>query len=248
MTNLKEYFYNVNNYSDPIIKKFIYDFTDKFNPFLLIALNKEFLNSYLLDLDEMNEWRVKDDFEPLENLIGKEELDKSTNVLCRIFTFSDGVFNTEEVREKKCNLSYNDHSDMTNKIFAFQYCMQEIVIAENSKAINKSRITPEAKLKDYTSEVWFRVGVLIASGELEELLKLHGSARKVASYLDLEKSRPYISDSRYSVQKTGFQRVLRNTNIYNDSTKILKIYNHCKENKISMTADFIDIHSEIKPK
>lgn len=134
MENLKEYFYNVNNYSDPIIKKFIYDFTDKFNPFLLISLNKEFVNSYLLDLDEMNEWRVKDDNDPFENLFGKEEIDKGTNVLCRIYSYLNGVFKTEEVREQKCNLSYSDHSDMTNKIYAFQFCMQEIINSENSKA------------------------------------------------------------------------------------------------------------------
>lgn len=134
MTNLKEYFYNVNNYSDILIKKFIYDFTDKFNPFLLLALNKEFLNSYLLDLDEMNELRVKNDFEPLENLICKEELNKSINVLCRMYTYSNGVFKTEEVREQKCNLSYSDHSNMTIKIQDFQFCMQEIIAAENSKA------------------------------------------------------------------------------------------------------------------
>ncbi|WP_339918512.1 hypothetical protein [uncultured Flavobacterium sp.] len=112
--------------------KFIYDFTDKFNPFLLMALNKEFLNSYLFDLDEVNEWRVNDDFEPLENLIGKEELDKSTNVLCRMYTYSDKVYEIKEVLEHYSNLSDNEHTKIAAKIQDFQYCMHKIILWLNS--------------------------------------------------------------------------------------------------------------------
>lgn len=137
MINIKEYFYNTNHYSDPIIKKFIYDFTDKFNPFLLIALNKQFVIGYLTEMDEMNELKVKEDFEPIENLIDKNELDKGMNILCRIYSYSDGIFEIEELFEQYHNLSYSDHRSMITKIEDFQYCMQEIVLWLNSKSVSQ---------------------------------------------------------------------------------------------------------------
>lgn len=135
MTNLKEYFYNTNHYSDPIIKKFIYDFTDKFNPFLLISLNKEFLNSYLLDLDEINEGKVKHDNDPSENLLGNETLDKMRRILCRVYSYSDGIFKIDEVLEQYYNLSYVHHKTMYTKIQDFQICMHEIILWLNSESI-----------------------------------------------------------------------------------------------------------------
>ena len=103
-------------------------------------------------------------------------------------------------------------------------------------------------LKDYTKEVWFVVGSLIATGEMETLLQKHKSATQVAKILKIEKSRPYITDSKYNLKNNGVQNVERNTNIYNDYDKILKIYNHCTQNKKSMTDDFIKIYNKIEHK
>lgn len=128
MVNLKEYFYNTNQYSDPIIMKFIYDFTDKFNPFLLMELNKEFLMTYLNEMDQMNEWKVKKDFDVLENILGKEELNSRTNILCRAYSYSKGVYEIKEVLEEFYNLSYSDHKDMTTRIQDFRHCMQKTIL------------------------------------------------------------------------------------------------------------------------
>lgn len=103
-------------------------------------------------------------------------------------------------------------------------------------------------LKDYTKEVWFVVGCLIATGEMEILLQKHKSATQVAKILKIEKSRPYITDSKYNLKNNGFQNVERNTNIYNDYDKILKIYNYCTQNEKSMTDDFIKIYNKIEHK
>ena len=103
-------------------------------------------------------------------------------------------------------------------------------------------------LKDYTKEVWFIVGCLIATGEMEILLQKHKSATQVAKILKIEKSRPYITDSKYNLKNNGFQNVERNTNIYNDYDKILKIYNYCSQNKKSMTDNFIEIYNKIEHK
>jgi hypothetical protein len=103
-------------------------------------------------------------------------------------------------------------------------------------------------LKDHTKEVWFIVGCLIATGEMEILLQKHKSATQVAKILEIEKSRPYITDSKYNLKNNGFQNVERNTNIYNDYVKIFKIYNYCTQNKKSMTDDFIKIYNKIEHK
>lgn len=145
MVDLKEYFYNTNHYSDPIIKKFIYDFTDKFNPFLLIALNKQFVISYLTEMDEMNEWKVKKDFSILDNLSSIEDLVESPNILCRMYTYSDGIYATEELLEQFDNLGYNDHKEMTIKIQDFQFCIEEIIKTENSKVISQYNFIPGSK-------------------------------------------------------------------------------------------------------
>ena len=142
MTNLKDYFFNTNNYSDPEIKKFIYDFTDKFDPFLLIALNKQFVIGYLTEMDEMNEWKVKKDFDGIGDIISKEELEKITNVLFRVYSYSNGVYKIEEVLEQYYNLSFSDHRAMTSKIQDFQFCMQEIILWLNSESVSQFNQQP----------------------------------------------------------------------------------------------------------
>lgn len=104
----------------------------------------------------------------------------------------------------------------------------------------------EQDSKDYTKEVWFLVGCLIATGEMEKLLQTYKSATKVAKYLKIEKSRPYITDSKYILKSNGLQNVERNTNIYNDPSKITKLYNYCIQNKIAMTSDFVEIFRKME--
>jgi hypothetical protein len=106
----------------------------------------------------------------------------------------------------------------------------------------------KSDLKDYLKEMWFIVGCLIATGEMEILLQKHKSATQVAKILKIEKSRPYITDSKYNVKSNGLQNVERNTNIYNDFDKILKIYNYCTQNNKSMTINFIEIYNKMELK
>jgi hypothetical protein len=149
MVDLKEYFYNTNHYADPIIKKFIYDFTDKFNPFLLIALNKQFVIGYLTEMDEMNELKVKKHIDlAFENLIGEEELEKITNILSRVYSYSNGVYKIEEVLEQYYNLSYSDHRDITTKTQDFRHCMQEIILWLNSNSVSQFNQQPTSDKAD----------------------------------------------------------------------------------------------------
>lgn len=151
MIELKDYFYNTKKYSDAEIKKFIYDFTDKFNPFLLISLNKQFVLDYLNKMDKANELGVlqkKND--GLEQLIGSEAYEKSSTILCRMYHYSDDAFKIEEFSEQFYNLNYLDHCEMTEKIQDFQFCMQEIILWLNSKSVSqypKDQITERGNPK-----------------------------------------------------------------------------------------------------
>jgi hypothetical protein len=148
MIDLKEYFYNTNQYSDPIIMKFIYDFTDKFNPFLLMELNKEFIMSYLKEMEEVNEWKVKEDFDVLENIFGKEELERSTNILCRAYSYSEGAYEIKEMSQQYDNLSYSEHKDMTTRIQDFQHCMQKIILWLSSNRASTYNEQPDSDKPD----------------------------------------------------------------------------------------------------
>jgi hypothetical protein len=128
MVDLKEYFFNTNHYSDPIIMKFIYDFTDKFNPFLLMELNKEFLMSYLTEMDEMNEWKINDDLDVLHKFIGFEGFLDPKKILCRAYSYSNGDYEIKEVSHEYDNLSYREHREMTTRIQDFQHCMQKTIL------------------------------------------------------------------------------------------------------------------------
>ena len=149
-------------------------------------------------------------------------------------------FNIFEVREHE-NLALEDYPNYQNLHLKLYPEYDTSFLADNNYEVAKPNI------KDYSKEIWFIVGCLIATGEMKILLEKHGSATQVAKSLKIEKSRPYISDSKFNLKTNGDQNVQRNTNIYNDPNKIIKIYNYCIENNKSMTAEFIEIYSKIEP-
>lgn len=136
--------------------------------------------------------------------------------------------------------NYPIYKKLNSKIYQDIPCEFYIDSTEN----NSNKLEQDSK--DYTKEVWFLVGSLIATGEMEKLLQTYKSATKVAKYLKIEKSRPYITDSKYILKSNGLQNVERNTNIYNDPSKITKLYNYCIQNKIAMTSDFVEIFRKME--
>lgn len=132
----KKYFYNLNNYSDSEITKFIIDFT-KLDPLLLILLNKDFANTYLKELDLEDEYSIKTD-DYFGDLIESEIIEKDTNILIRIYEFSDGLYKIKEERVKFENLNYTKHLNMSKKIQDFQYCIHKIISTENSRLTSEN--------------------------------------------------------------------------------------------------------------
>lgn len=141
MVNLKEYFYNLNRSKDSEIMKFIFEFTSEFKPFLLLSLNKDFINTYLEELQIQNEYSSKTD-NYFGDLINSEVIERDTNILVRIYEFSNNLYETKEERAKFENLSYIEHRKMSEKIQDFQYCIHKIINDENIKLTTElSKVT-----------------------------------------------------------------------------------------------------------
>lgn len=132
MANLKDYFYNLNRSNDSEIMKFIFDFTSEFTPFLLVSLNKDFINTYIEELQKQNEYSAKTD-DYFGDLIDSEVIERDTNILVRVYEFSNNRYEIKEEKVKFENLAYTEHRWMTEKIQDFQYCIHKIINNENLK-------------------------------------------------------------------------------------------------------------------
>ncbi|MBK7311334.1 MAG: hypothetical protein IPI93_11255 [Sphingobacteriaceae bacterium] len=89
--------------------------------------------------------------------------------------------------------------------------------------------------KNHVEEAWFVVGVLIATGEINKLKKQFTSSTQIAVHLFKQKEkkyRPWISSS-INGETTG-QR-----SIYAYPDKLQKIYDHCINENITMTKEFL---------
>lgn len=88
--------------------------------------------------------------------------------------------------------------------------------------------------KDYKDEIWFKVGLLFANGEMEKFITEYKSnCTQIAIKLGNEKGyRPYISESIGTNYKTSKK------SIFSNKFKIDKILLYCKENNIVVTPNF----------
>ncbi len=90
----------------------------------------------------------------------------------------------------------------------------------------------------YKNSIWFKVGLLFANGEMGKLqLKHDNNATAIARELGNKNYRPYISETISNTNTTD-------KNIYANADKVLKIYNHCIENNISIIESFQQIQSK----
>lgn len=99
--------------------------------------------------------------------------------------------------------------------------------------------TPRTK-KSYKAEIWFKVGLLFATGKIAELTPKY----TINKVIDCAKITKEIGEPKYN------KYILATLNLYTESNtdknfyykdnhnKRLKVYNHCKENNIQMTTDF----------
>ena len=93
------------------------------------------------------------------------------------------------------------------------------------------------KDKKYKENIWFTAGLKFATGEAQHLYEKYktekGHFRKVTKELGFEEHcRPYFSETLNDTNRNHL-------NIFSDPDKLDKIYQHCKENKIIVSRDFL---------
>ena len=125
----------------------------------------------------------------------------------------------------------------------------EEMIKETSINIvdEKQQIEIDKSDKKYKDEIWFKVGLLFASGEMEKFYYLDNrhqtvfkneySAPKVAKELKNRNFNKYIlgTINNYSKEKSN-----ANKNIFNSRTNMLKIISFCKSENITIIPYFIE--------
>lgn len=113
----------------------------------------------------------------------------------------------------------------------------------------------EQKEDAYKDEVWFKVGVLLASGKMHKYytidskgimhLKDSYTAPRVAEEIedkkgDVEKVKKYDKVVLATLKNYGPENTNANKNIFNSRDKMAKIIEHCKENGIPVIPHFKD--------
>lgn len=128
-----------------------------------------------------------------------------------------------------------------SQLFTYSELENLKILIENSFENKKVLIE-----NDFKSMIWFIVGLMIATNEIEKHLKNFDNPTQIAKqlYPDRWKSfKTYIGDSM------RIDNVIkRNTNIFNSKDKVIFIYNHCKANNLKMSNVFEDFYKTIEAK
>lgn len=110
------------------------------------------------------------------------------------------------------------------------------------KYLTEKETTPSNKNEKYLNENWFQVGLLFATGEMDQLLKqFNRNTTQIAKHLKPEKPnsiRSYISES---LSKTNDS----DKNIFSRPDKVLKIQRYCTDQNIEMIEHFKNLKQPI---
>lgn len=132
---------------------------------------------------------------------------------------------------------------LTNSTFfeaIFEKNSKTSIIQPVPEAIDLIDTNTTEKIKKNEDKNWFKVGLLFATGEINDLLKkFENNASAIARHKGNKSFRPHITESLGASKETSSQSVY-----YPDNFKI--IYNHCKENDIKITPEFKAYYSKIE--
>jgi hypothetical protein len=163
--------------------------------------------------------------------------------------FIDSVYEIENTRAiknrfipniERYNFWYNKNQNEITKLFGeknvYSIANETLQFTKN-KIIDFSKEEYKKEEKNYKEQGWFKVGVLFASGEMDELLiSFNNNATQIAKHKfkdKWKKYRPYISDSiAYDIPGTK--------NLFLKRSNLIKINDHCINNDISITPSFSD--------
>jgi hypothetical protein len=89
--------------------------------------------------------------------------------------------------------------------------------------------------KELVDLIWFKVGLLFASGEIDGLmLKYNKNATHIAGHFKNKSMRVYITESLSNLKTSD-------KNIFSDQAKLKAIQNYCNQNSIEIATSFLDL-------
>lgn len=132
---------------------------------------------------------------------------------------------------------------LAEDVIRYEEYLNDLNKKNNDQFIDKKEYFGIQKEDKYLNEIWFKIGLLFAKGELDEYYNSNKtgfkdgySALKVANELKNEKFEKNIlaTINNYSSNKSSGSK-----NIYNSQDKMNKIIKYCNENQISIDDYFL---------
>lgn len=124
------------------------------------------------------------------------------------------------------------------EVLKIQAFINELSINEHadSKELGKVPATLKDEFK-YKESAWFKIGLLFATGEMEDLLsKFDSNGTQIAKYLGNEKGfRPYITES------IGINKRTAEKSVFSKRKNMAKIILHCEQNNIPVVSSFLEL-------
>lgn len=101
--------------------------------------------------------------------------------------------------------------------------------------IQETRDSKDYKAKSVKDRTWFKVGVLFATGEMDQLItKYNRNATRIANHLKAPHYNKYILGTMNDYRDNNLDK-----NVYANPEKMQMIMNHCKEQNIEVDQNFI---------
>jgi hypothetical protein len=112
---------------------------------------------------------------------------------------------------------------------------------------SEKKNTDEVKKKNHQEEIWFKVGLLFASGEIYRIHKENNKEfRKTAKAIGNVNLRQIISNTlNHDASQYGKKN---SRNIFLSMEKMTVIINHCKENRITIDERFMANYNTLQSK
>ena len=157
------------------------------------------------------------------------------------------IYIFDRVKEHEQFQLKGDFTDYLNSIIEKQTETKYIKALEGFRAHISNYAGPFVKGDSKESEnenlpkkadedkIWFKVGILFATGEIDRLMKLFSNnGTRIAKEVNKDKwqsYRPYITESLSRLNRTD-------KNIFSDKVKIDKIKKYCEENNLPVISSF----------
>jgi hypothetical protein len=117
---------------------------------------------------------------------------------------------------------------------------------DSSNSFNKNKFDQVISEDKFTDKIWFKAGVLFASGKVLELYEKYKSEKghflKITLELGFKNTdRPYFSETLNNSTNDP-------KNIFKDFNKMTIIHKYCVENDISLSIKFVEAFTELQTK